>query len=189
MKSALRDRGKALENEFFEKQNRHLLEELRASNQRSADRAELARACGVEDEHLLDLLLDAGVSAETVPALVLVPLLLVAWANKEIRRAERFVILEAAAEYGIQAGSPAYALAEEWLTVRPPASLVQAWHDYVEILRQVLEPGDRDRFSESILRRAKEVAQAAGGILGIGPRTSHEERAVLDRLARAFDPE
>ncbi len=189
MKSALRERGKALENEFFEKQNRHLLEELRAAEQHRANRAELARACGVDDERLLDLLLDSGVSAETVPALVLVPLLLVAWADREIRRAERFVILEAATEYGIQAGSPAYALAEEWLTVRPPASLVQAWHDYVEILRQVMEPGDRDKFSEAILRRAKQVAQAAGGILGIAPRTSKEERAVLDRLARAFDPQ
>jgi hypothetical protein len=189
MKSALRERGKALENEFFEKQSRHLLEELRAAKQRGTDRAELARACGVEDERLLDLLLDAGVSAETVPALVLVPLLLVAWAEKEIRRPERFVVLETAAEYGIHTGSPAYALVEDWLTVRPPPSLVKAWHDYVDVLRQIMEPDYRDKFSEAILRRAKQVAQAAGGILGIAPRTSKEEHAVLDRLARAFDPE
>lgn len=187
MKSALKERGKALENEFFEKQNRHLIEELRGAKQRSEDRAELARACGVEDERLLDLLLDAGVRAETVPALVLVPLLLVAWADKTIARAERFTILEAASEYGVEPGTPAYALTEQWLTVRPRPSLLQAWHDYVEILRQLLEPEDRDEFCESILRRAREVARSAGGVLGIAPRTSAEERSVLDGLARAFD--
>jgi hypothetical protein len=187
MKSALKERGRALENEFFEKQNRHLIEELRATRTRSEDRAELARACGVEDERVLDMLLDSHVNAETVPALVLVPLVLVAWANMEVARAERFAILEAAAEYGIQAGTPAYALAEEWLTVRPPDSLVDAWHDYVEILRQLMDPADREEFSAAIMRRARAVAQAAGGVLGIGPKISREEQAVLDRLDRAFD--
>ena len=187
MKSDLRERGRALENEFFEKQNRHLIEDLRAAKQRSEDRAELARACGVEDQRVLDMLLDCDVDAETVPALVLVPLLMVAWAYMDVARAERFAILEAAADYGIQEGTPAYAIVEGWLTVRPPDRLVDAWHDYVEILRQVMDPADRDAFSESIMRRAREVAQAAGGVLGIGPKTSRQEQAALDRLERAFD--
>ncbi len=188
MKDSLRDRGRSLENQFFDKQNRHLLEDLKSAQQRGEDRAELARACGVADERVLDLLLDGGVGAETLPALVLVPLLLVAWADKELARAERDVILEAAVEFGIQADTPAYKLVEQWLTVRPPDTLVQAWHDYVDILRQVLQPADRDEFCESIMRRATDVAKAAGGVLGIGPKTSQQERAVLDHLSRAFDP-
>ena len=187
MKSDLRERGRALENEFFEKQNRHLIEDLRAAKQRGEDRAELARACGVEEARVLDMLLDCDVSAETVPALVLVPLLMVAWANMNVARAERFAILEAAADYGIEAGTPAYALVEEWLKTRPPDALIDAWHDYVEILRQVMDPADREEFAASTMRRAREVAQAAGGVLGIGPKTSRQEQAALDRLERAFD--
>ena len=188
MKDGLRSRGKALENEFFEKENQHLIEELRATRERDADRAELARACGVHDEELLDSLLKRGVNVETLPALVLVPLVAVAWASRKVERAERFAVLEAAAEYGIVKDTPAYALMEGWLTTRPADNLVQAWHDYVGQLTQVMDPADREQFANSILRRAEEVANAAGGVLGIGPKTSREERAVLDRLAGALEP-
>ena len=186
MKDALNTRGMALENEFFEKQNKHLIEELKAMRERDESRAELARACGVQDEALLDLLLKSGVNVETLPALVLVPLVAVAWASRKVERGERYAVLEAAADYGIVEGTPGYALLEKWLKVRPAENLVIAWEEYVGLLTEVMDPADRKDFTHSVLRRAEDVANAAGGVLGIGPKTSREEREVLDRLTKAL---
>jgi hypothetical protein len=186
MKDGLHSRGRALENEFFEKQNQHLIEELKAMRKRDESRAELARACGVQDKELLDLLLKNGVNVETLPALVLVPLVAVAWATRKVERAERYAVLEAAADYGIVEGTPGHALLEKWLKVRPAENLVIAWEEYAGQLTEVMDPADRKEFSRSVLRRAEDVANAAGGVLGIGPKTSREEREVLDRLAKAL---
>jgi len=186
MKDGLLTRGRALENEFFEKQNKHLIEELKAMRERDESRAELARACGVQDEELLDHLLKGGVNVETLPALVLVPLVAVAWASRKVERAERYAVLEAAAEYGIIEGTPGHALLKSWLTARPAENLVIAWEEYVGLLTEVMDPADREQFTRSVLRRAEEVAHAAGGVLGIGPKTSRAEREMLDRLAKAL---
>jgi hypothetical protein len=187
MTNGLRDRGKALENAFFEKQDHHLIDQLREIRERDTDRAELTRACGVQDEELLDRLLKGGVNVETLPALVLVPLVAVAWASRKVERAERFAVLEAAGEFGIVKDTPAYTLMEKWLTARPAENLVQAWQEYVGQLMQLMDPADREQFTRSVLQRAEGVANAAGGVLGIGPKTSREERAVLDQLAKALE--
>ena len=77
-KDIIREREKALENVFFEKRDRHLVEQMRCARERDADRVALRRACGVTDERLLDDLLDQGVGVESLAALVLLPLLMVA---------------------------------------------------------------------------------------------------------------
>jgi hypothetical protein len=52
-----------------------------------------------------------------------------------------------------------------------------------------LEPHERKRVRDALLQRARAVAEASGGFLGLGPRISASEQRVLDRIAEAFaDP-
>ncbi len=84
MKDAVRERGLAVENEFFDKETRHLLEHLRRAHDHEEDRAALLNACGVHDEMLLERLLENEVRAENVAAPSLGPLVLGPWADRDM---------------------------------------------------------------------------------------------------------
>ena len=184
----LGDRRKALEEEFFRKQDQKLREQLRAKEQQKKLKQALTDASGITREEGLARLIELGISAETVAALTLVPLVEVAWADGKVDDRERKAILRAAeeAEIGkIANGTVAYALLENWLATRPPKSLRLAWEDYVKELCKTLTPEDRIRL-ERVLDRARDVAVAAGGFLGVGKKISAEEEAVLAELATAI---
>jgi hypothetical protein len=75
----LGDRRKALEEEFFRKQNEKLRERLHAQMERKDHRESLALAIGIRDAAVLDHLVALGLDGQTVAALGLVPLIEVAW--------------------------------------------------------------------------------------------------------------
>jgi hypothetical protein len=186
MKEMLEERRKALENVFFEKYNRELLEQMRENRQYEVDRDRLSKVCGIEDEEFLDLLLDQDIRAESLAALILVPLVVVAWADREMNREEIRVILEAAKELGIEEESQAIKLLNYWLVHPPTGKLIDAWTEYTGVLCDRLNDDDRKHFGDNILHWANQVARAAGGVLGIGPKICKKEREALDRMAAVF---
>ena len=181
----LGNRGRALEEAFFAHHERKLLETARAAAQEHATREALAAASGIHDPAVLDTIADLGISVETVAALGLVPLVEVAWADRTIHDEEHAAVLKAAEESGIEPGSPARALLDEWLESRPPATLLAAWKDYVESLDAALDPGERETLRDELMERARHVAEAAGGFLGV-KKISAAEKAMLEELERAF---
>lgn len=183
----LEERRKALEEVFFQKESRKLLERLRAQREAAASRAALAGATGIDDTAILDPLLAQGVRAESATALALVPLLAVAWASGRIETMERESLLCTAAELGLSEDSPAGELLRHWLDERPPPLLLEAWEDYVRLLCTRLSAADRDRLASQLLDRARRIAESAGGVLGIGA-VSASEAAVLKDLALPFEP-
>jgi hypothetical protein len=189
MKDLIHERGKALENVFFDAESRKKIEQMREERVRASEREELAAVCGISDEAFLDRLLDNGVTAECLSALVVVPLVKVAWADENVAATEAHVIRDAAAKYGIARRTPSFELVERWLEERPGQELFEAWQAYAEIVSRCLETSDRAAFAEAMLATARDVARAAGGILGVGPKTSKAEQAVLDELASAFGME
>jgi hypothetical protein len=70
---------------------------------------------------------------------------------------------------------------EQWLNERPNVRLVRAWRVYVAAFLQTLTPQARRTLGHEILERARQVACAAGGVLGIR-RVSLAERRVLAEL-------
>jgi hypothetical protein len=54
------------------------------------------------------------------------------------------------------------------------------------MLCRLLDFDDHAEFVDEILKGAKAVAQAAGGVLGLGPRISRLERETIDRFAEAL---
>jgi hypothetical protein len=183
----LDDRRKALENSFFAKQEKKLLAQLREKKQAETNQQELMEVSGITDAAILATLVRLGIGAETLAALSLAPLVAVAWADGTVDDKERTTILAAAAEIGIQPHHIGYQLVETWLAHRPSRELDQAWDDYVGSLNDVLTPAERNALRDDLLSRARRVAEASGGILGLGNKVSKPEQAVLKRLAAAFD--
>ena len=117
----LDDRRVALEEAFFRKENERLRERLRAERERESTRRALAGEVGLEDKALLDRLVELGIRVDTVEALVLVPLAMVAWADGKMDAREREAVLRGAEASGIAPGSPAYQLLDTWTIAAPAA--------------------------------------------------------------------
>ena len=182
----LGDRRKALEEQFFTKQNEELRQQLRKSQEKQASREALARVAGDADAEVLDRLVELGIGPETWAALEIVPLVEVAWANAQVEAKERSAVLAAAEANGIEAGGPSYRLLEDWLTHRPDARLLGTWGEYIVGLCAGLDPTQKGALRDEILGRARTVAEAAGGFLGLGNKISPEEEVVLQQLAKPF---
>jgi hypothetical protein len=183
----LGDRRKALEEQFFTKHNEKLRQKLRKSQEKEASREALALVAGDTDAHVLDKLIELGIGPETWAALEIIPLVEVAWANAQVEAKERGAILAAAEANGIEAGSPSHHLLEDWLTHRPDARLLATWGEYIVGLCASLDPAQKNALRDEILGRARTVAEAAGGFLGLGNKISPEEEVVLRQLAKPFE--
>jgi hypothetical protein len=182
----LDERRRALEEAFFLKRERELVEKLRAEEQKKSAKEALAAAAGVHDERLLDKLVERGVSQDALSAFSLTPLVAVAWADREIHEKERDAVLRAAEKGGVLPGTPAHALLGSWLEHRPGPELLDAWCNYVRAPRPHLSAADRATLKREVLDHARAVAEATGGFLGIG-QVSRSEKEILERIERAFD--
>ena len=182
----LRDRGKSLEDEFFRREDKRLLQKLEQMRAADTNREALAKAAGIGNPAVVDKLLELGVKAETVAALALVPLVEVAWADGKLDSRERGVILERARQSGLAADSVEDALLEAWLDRRPDPKLLTAWTHLVRGVSEQLGREESTRLKSDLLDRARAVAAASGGVLGMGSKISSAEAAVLAQLEAAF---
>ena len=180
----LEERRQSLEDEFFRKQNDRLKEALKAKQDRESAKQAL-QAAGVRDDVLAEQLVDIGVAPQSVAALELVPLVLVAWADGEVQEKERKAILRAAHDAGVPEGGPGSQLLHQWLSTPPPATLEGTWTQYVRELCAQMTPEAKDKFGSELLGRTLEIAKSAGGFLGMGT-VSAAERDVVNRLTQAF---
>jgi len=135
---------------------------------------------------VLDKLIELDIRPEVVASLSVVPLVEVAWADGRIEERERAAIMEAAAAGGLSKGSPDYELLGCWLAHRPGSELLEAWTHYVEGLCELMQPEERESLRAALVERARRVAEAAGGFLGLTSPVSKAEQQVLDRLDKAF---
>ena len=178
--------ARSLEEAFFAKQNTELLDKLRKEAREKERRRALREAVPNADDALLDHLLELGLGPETVLALILVPLVSVAWADGQIDPRESAALLKAAEERGVKEKSPARQLLEGWLQRRPGPQLFEAWKRYVPVLWGRLEEAERRAIHARMIDLARGVAESAGGFLGLGSKISPAERAVLDDLQRTL---
>jgi hypothetical protein len=179
----LRDRGRSLEDEFFRREDKRLIEQLTALRAAEATREALSKASGITAPAVLDKLIELGIRAETVAALSIVPLVEVAWADGAIDAKERRAVLQRA---GVSENSTAGALLATWLERRPDPKLLIAWTHLVQALSEQVGPAEAARIKAGLLERARAVAAAAGGLLGVGPKISSAEASILAKLEAAF---
>lgn len=183
---SIQDHSNALEEAFFLRKNQQLLEQMRVDLDATQQRAELKSATGISDDDVLDGILSLGVTVESLAAIALVPMVLVAWSDGTISEKEREAIVAAAKRSGVAEQSAAGQLLANWLCDKPDANLEATWRNYVLAVTQQMAAGDRIKFGEQILARCKQVAEAAGGFLGLGSISTHEQDT-LKMLGQVFD--
>ena len=179
-------RRHALEEEFFKRKNQQLVEKLRATLERDQPRETIRALTGIQNEAVLDTLVTLHVNHDTLAAFALYPLVEVAWADGEVDDREREALLKAAAEHGIKPGPAAHEALAEFLREVPRDDARRAWRMWATELAAKLDGPERKTLREGLIQRARAVAEASGGFLGMGSRVSPKEQLVLDAIAAAF---
>ncbi len=179
--------GSSLEEEFFRREDQRLVARLRELREAETARETLSQATGIQDAAVLDRLLELKIQPEIIAALRVVPLVAVAWADGSLDEKERQAVLSGAHESGIPAESAAYTLLEAWLQRRPEPYLLAAWITLVQGMSATISGPEAKKLKESLMERARRVAGASGGVLGLGSKVSKQEAAVLETLSKAFE--
>ena len=181
-----RNKGKSMENAFFQKLEADLIAELRRSETELTQERVLSELSGITNKAILHQLITNGIQSEVLAAFLLIPVLEVVWADGNVQPAERDVVLHAVAEAGIRKSSLAFQLTQQWLERRPEPELMKLWTDYTRELMGQLTPDAQECIQDTVLGHARAVAEAAGGFLGFGCVSDREEE-VLCALAATFE--
>lgn len=179
--------GQGLARAFFTGANAPLLAELRKKTDAEQEREALREAVGIKDETFLRRLQALGVRPEAAVALVMVPLVLVAWGDGNLDEKERGAILDAARKRGVAAERIAGELMRNGLASKPDPKLLATWTAYARRLWGRFTADERWAMRENLLRSARQVAEATGGLFGIGSKVSAGERKVLADIEAVLD--
>ena len=182
----LGDRKKALEDSFFAKESEKLRRELAEKEAMQANRDALSEASGITDDAVLQHLIALDIGSDTLVALSLVPLVEVAWADGNVDDKERQAILAAAEGAGLDKKGASGQLLNRWLAKKPDREVLATWKEYVSALSETLSGERRDALKQGLLSRARTVAEASGGVLGLGSKVSKSEQEVLDEFEQVF---
>jgi hypothetical protein len=74
---------------------------------------------------------------------------------------------------------------EVWLKEKPNQRLMEAWKKYARGLWEQLTESERVLMRQSIVGKARDIAEAAGGFLGIASITP-QEAALLEELEKVL---
>ena len=183
---AFERRRQSLEEEFFKKHNRKLADKLKETLERKQTREELEQLTGIHDPAVLDTLMELNVDHSTFAAFGLYPLVEIAWADGKVDDKERAAFITVAAEFGITPGTFAHTILEEFLLHTPREDARKAWYAWADSLNRRLDATERRKVREGLVKRARAVAEASGGFLGLGNKISANEKRVLDAIEKAF---
>ena len=178
----LAKRGRTLEEEYFRRKDRELIEKLRQTSAAEQARDELGRQTGLHDPALLQELEELGFTPDTVALLPLIPVLEMAWAEGGVTSSERTLILRLARSRGIGEGSPADRQLQQWIAARPDPHVFERARRLIAAM--VVSGGSAPAAvtADDLVAQCEQIAAASGGVFGIG-RVSAEERALLSSLA------
>jgi hypothetical protein len=179
------ERRKGLEEAFFKERDQVLLDRLRGELETFEERQRIAHVSGIVDQAILLDLVKAGVRAESLLAMRLIPMVEVAWCDGVVAPQERAAVLNAAASLDIHPGSAPYAVLEHWLQQRPDPSVIAAWKEYVRELSKQLPKETVAQMRKHMVDRCTRIAAAAGGFLGLAAISKHEQDEI-DEFAKAW---
>ncbi len=181
-RDAFADRGRSLEEEYFHRKEREVIDKMRVRAAAEEQRRHLGEKAGVADEEVLKDLQDLGYTPETVTLLHLVPLIQTAWAEGGVSEKERGLIVKAARSRGITEGSPSDQQLNMWLSQRPSDELFEKTLRAIRTILQAQPAEARDASEKDLLSLATAIAAASGGIVGFRA-VSDEERQILAHIS------
>jgi hypothetical protein len=179
----LAERGRSLEEDYFRKRDRELIEKLRTASAAQQARDAIGSKTGLSDPAVLQELHDLGFTPETIVLLPLIPVLEVAWSEGGITPAERQLIVKLARSRGVAEGSAGDAQLGQWMAKRPDQTVFErARRLTTALLASGSEQGTGGLTADELVAFCEKIASASGGILGLG-KISSEERALLSSIA------
>ena len=176
-KDIFAERGRALEEEYFRKKDKELIEKMRRAATAAEARAEMGEKTGLTDPDMLQELEALGFTPETVVLLPLVPVVQMSWAEGGVTPAERYLIVQLARARGIEEGGAADRQLSDWLDCRPGGHVFT--HATRLIRAMLAAPAHGDLTVDDLVKYCESIADASGGILGMIGRVSAEERQLL----------
>lgn len=182
-KDSFTERGRALEDEYFRKKDRELIEKMRLAAAGEQARSDLAARTGLDAASVAELQA-LGFTPETLPLLPLVPLVQVAWAEGGVTSAERAQIVSLARSRGIADGDAADRQLSAWLEVRPSES---TFAQATRLIGAMLDSpsGALDLTADELVRYCESIAEASGGFFGIN-RVGSDEKQILSSIAETL---
>jgi hypothetical protein len=145
-------------------------------------RIALRRATGIEDEELLEGLRRLGVTPCSLPALDLVPAILVGWSDGTMSRLERDRLRALAMVLGVTEDHAAWPVLQHWMLQPPSVGDGQTLLAGLRARLERLPVQARLKRVKRMLEHSAAVARAAGRLLG-GPKVSRAERDALALVA------
>ena len=178
-KDIIHERGRSLEDDYFRKKDKELVEKLQRAAEADRARADISKATGLSDP-LADELLALGFTAETVSLLPIVPVVQMAWAEGGVDAAERGLIVKFARARGIAEGSAADTQLSAWMSARPSEDV---FAKAGRLIRAMLDSGGASGLNaDDLVAYCESIASASGGVFGIG-KISGDERKLLSQIA------
>ena len=181
-----RDRERGFEEQWALVHDAELIEKLRSQARLEEITEALAKKLEVDQPDLLRRVIDLGITLETGPALLLAPLVQIAWAEARVTEQERAAVLRLAVARGLAEDSPAYAQLVVWLDKRPSDALFDTAVEVIQAGFAVLPPAEREARVVVFAKACEQVAEASGGglarLLGMHHGVSAQEHAILDRI-------
>lgn len=176
---SLHERGRALEEEYFRKKDRELIEKMQRAAREEEARRGLSERTGLHDPELLQELQALGFTPDTVSLLPFVPVVQVAWADGGVEPAERRALIKLARARGIAEDSAADRQLQQWLTFRPDETVFASAG---RLIRAVLDSAGAEvtgMTADDLVKYCETIASASGGIFGFIKRVSPDERELL----------
>ena len=181
-KRFLEDREHALENEYFRRKDRELIERLREDGRKQAERHDLENRLGTHDAVFLEQLQATGFTPDNLALLHLVPLVEVAWSEGEVTPRERELILALAVSRGVTPDGPIHAQLVGWLDERPAEAFFETTYEAIRKMLALEDAPSRHAMQQDVESWSTKIAEATGGVLGMMP-ISKDERECLRRIA------
>lgn len=170
------------DSEYFAERNSERRAQLRAELDAAAGQLEgIVGALRLSDQELAERIHALGFTGDSARVFDLMPLVHVAWADGKIQRNERATILAIVDQRGIERDSDAFLLMEALLEQRPSETFLG---ETLAILQALLDQKPEE--GASLVDLCLSVAAASGGLLGLGAKTSAEERELIERVADAL---
>src|SRR5262245_26491851 len=185
-KDVVSSRPPRQEERYFQQIERELIEKLRKHGEENSRRRALSEQTGIIDPTILADLRTLGYTTETLALLYLVPIVQVAWADGHVSDREQKMIEEIALARGIDESSPVGQQLRSWLAQRPSDADFDKTMRVIGAILQARSDTERAKTNRDLLSLCTAVADASGGILGIG-RVSPGEKQLLARIAQELE--
>jgi hypothetical protein len=179
---SIHERGRALEEEYFRRKNREIVEHMQLEARSEQARREMGAQLGLDDPEMLRELQKLGFTPETVALLPLVPVVQVAWADGDVADAERSAIFKVARARGIAEGTAAHHQLSAWLSDRPAPAVFEGATRLIRAVVDSPAAAEGKLSADELVGYCESIASASGGLFGI-KRISSEERELLTSLA------